>query len=190
MRIHDILPKVAKGVKEIADYPFLDHPRVFPADKPYGDNWDMLWIGHCGMNSIGNSRIYSFNDSTVPPQNREYTFTEEVSPHQHPNGTRIVFELGLSVCAWGYAVTRQGAIKMIKFMEEAERPVDVKMWQFCGSQDTLTCIGVYPQVISGAPSQSNIQHTAGEIPPPINMDLSKGGTLPGPALQYSARRNA
>lgn len=190
MRIHDILPEVAKGVKNIADFPFLEHPRVFPADKPYGDNWDMLWMGHCGMVSEGNARSYAFNDSTVPPEDREYTFTTKPTPHQHPNGTRAVFEVGLAVCAWGYALTRGGAIKLIKFLEEAERPIDVKMWQVCGSQDTLTCLGVYPQVISGAPSKSNIEHGEGEVAPPIEMDRSKGGHLPGPALQYSARRNA
>ena len=174
----------------IADAPFLDHPRVFPTDKPYGDNWDILWMGHCGMVSEGNARSYSFNDSTVPPEDREYTFAVKPSLHQHPNGTRAVFEVGLAVCAWGYALTKAGAIKLIKFLEEAERPVDVKMWQYCGSKDTLTCLGVYPQIISGAPSKSNIEHREGEIAPLIEMDHSKGGYLPGPGLQYSARRNA
>lgn len=190
MRIRDILPNVAKGVKKIADFPFLDHPRTFPADKPYGDNWDLLWIGHCGMVSEGNSRVYAFNDSTAPLAAHEYSFTVRPSSNQHPNGTRTVFEVGVSVCAWGYAITNKGAKKLIKLLETAERPIDVKMWQLCGSQDTLTCIGVYPQVISGAPSKSNIEHTVGEIPPPMDTDQSKGGHLPGPALQYSARRNA
>ena len=68
MRIKTIMPRLAKGIKALVDWPFnKPHHVIDPRIEPYGDSWDILWIGHCGSNHDGNIRMYSWNDTTVPP---------------------------------------------------------------------------------------------------------------------------
>ena len=70
MRVKEILPPLARGIRELVDWPFdRSHHVLDPQIEPYGDTWDVLWIGHCGSNHDGNTRIYSWNDTTVPPGN-------------------------------------------------------------------------------------------------------------------------
>lgn len=190
LRIRDILANVARGVKKVADYPFTEHPRDFPTNKPYGDNWDLLWIGNCGSAYHGSGRFYAFNDSAVPPPDREFSVVEKPTSYQRLPGTRTVFEVSIASCTWGYAISNRGAVKLRKFLEEAERPIDCRLDRLCDDEPSLTCIGVYPQVISSAPSKSNIDHSLLGDSPPIEVDRTKEGHLPGPAVQYSARRNA
>lgn len=192
MRIHDILAGVADGSRAIADWPFTaaGHPRDFATDvSPYGDNWDILWIGHCGSTVyIGNGRIYSFKDVTVPPKEMEYTFAGKPDKSQHPDGTRLVFEFTMTTCTSGYAISNQGAHKLKKFLAESNDNIDVRMWRLCNDENTLLCLGVWPQVITAAPSESNIKHKDGDTAP--GMDIEAKKISAGPALQYSARRNA
>ena len=192
MRIHDILPPVAEGAKTIVDWPFtpLGHPRdLSTQEMPYGDNWDIIWIGHCGSKPGGSGRVYAINDTTVPPQDHEYSFVGSPWPLQHPKGTRIVFQFQITICTTAYAISNQGAHKMRKFLEDSNLTIDVRMQSLCNDQPSLVCLGVWPQVISAAPSVSNIKHQAGEKAPGSIDEPSKELTV-GPALQYSARRNA
>ncbi len=192
MRIHDILPGVAMGAKEIADFPFPTpgHPRdLSPPVSPYGDTWDVLWIGHCGSHPDGTGRIYVWDDPTVPPEDKEYSFAGQPSKEQHPPGTRIVFEQDLTICTSAYAISLQGAIKMRKYLESSNLNIDIRMEDLCKTQPSLMCLGVWPQVITAAPSQSNIKHPDGEKAPG-STDEKDNGITAGPAIQYSARRNA
>lgn len=193
MRIHDILPGVAKGVKNIADWPFpaADHPKdIAVASSPYGDNWDVIWIGHCGSHPDGTGRIYHFEDETVPPEDKEYSFSGKPSKEVHPKGTRIVFEFQLTICTSAYAISQKGAVKLRKYLEESNLNIDLRMETLCNDQPSLTCLGVWPQVITAAPSESNIKHPAAEQAPGTAVDQPDNGLTAGPAIQYSARRNA
>lgn len=195
MRIHDILPGVAIGAKEIADFtlPYPTHPRdlkqPIPEVSPYGDNWDVLWIGHCGCKPDGTGRVYYYDDPTVPPKSKEYSFAGSPRDEQHPPGTRVVFEQDLTICTSAYAISLKGAVKLRKFLESSNLNIDIRMEDLCKSEPSLMCLGVWPQVITAAPSQSNIKHPDGEKAPG-STDEKDNGITPGPALQFSARRNA
>lgn len=195
MRIHDILPGVATGAKEIADFtlPYPSHPRdlkqPIPEVSPYGDNWDVLWIGHCGSKPDGTGRVYYYDDPTVPPKSNEYSFAGSPRDEQHPPGTRVVFEQDLTICTSAYAISLKGAVKLGKFLEKSNLNIDIRMEDLCKNEPSLMCLGVWPQVITAAPSQSNIKHPEGEKAPG-STDEKDNGITPGPALQFSARRNA
>lgn len=193
IRIHDILQGVAEGAKVIADWPFFPpgHNRDFYAEvSPYGDNWDVLWIGHCGSHLDGGGRAYAFNDTTVPPKEREFTFAGKPNREQHPEGTRLVFEFRSTVCTSAYAISNKGARKLRKFLDESNLNIDIRMELLCRDQPSLTCLGVWPQVITAAPSQSNIDHPAGERAPGTDKTGGPNEITVGPSLQISARRNA
>ncbi|KAK4195479.1 family 25 putative glycosyltransferase [Triangularia verruculosa] len=113
----------------ISQLPTTSRPRV----TPYGDNWDLLWLGHCGTDFpsastiVGNKaatskpgipllRVTIPNDGTVPdpkhlkahPFALQDTLAKEYPPH-----TRIVHASSKTTCTQAYAVSRQGARKLL-----------------------------------------------------------------------------
>ena len=193
MRIKDIMTEVAEGAEVIADWPFIpvnDTERFGPptAPSPYGPNWDIIWMGHCGSSNHGNGRYYAMNDTTVPPEAREYTFSAPPSDEQHRPGTRMVYQLTATVCSTAYAVSYQGAVKLVDYFKDATENLDLQLAQYCRDSKDLTCLGVWPQVITAASSHSNIEHPNGEVAPGNYEEAVE--VHAGPGLQYSARINA
>ena len=190
MRVKDIMAGIADGVEAIADWPFEptnDTERFGPPvdPSPYGGTWDIIWIGHCGSGNNGNGRIYSFNDTSVPPEPLEYTFASPPQDEQHRPGTRIIFQLSHTVCSTGYAISYAGAVKLVDYFKIAEDNLDLALSSYCRDKRDLTCLGVWPQVITAASSHSNIEHPDGEKAQMETVEVHAG-----PGLQYSARINA
>lgn len=190
LRIKDIMSGVAEGVNRLIDWPFENTLNTKEAplqhSSPYGDKWDVIWIGHCAAHDYGNGRIYEIHDPTVPPEDHEYTFGGRPTDDQHKPGTRIMFQLRGVICAYAYAVSYQGAKKMLKHVEEdgTNLPADFFIGSFCNEKADIACAGVWPQVMTAASTASNIAHGDGAVTSNAN-DAS-----PGPALQYSARFNS
>jgi len=194
MRIKDIMTLVAEGVQTIVDWPF--QPKNDTArygaplpPSPYGENWDIIWIGHCGSSNHGNGRYYPINDTTVPPEAREYKVGDVPNDDQHRPGTRMLFDITTSVCSTGYAISYSGAVKLVEYFKESQENLDLRLTTLCREKLDLTCVGVYPQVITAAQSHSNIEHVDGEI---ASFEAIEEEVLvrAGPAIQYSARINA
>lgn len=125
LRIKEILQGVASASKRLLDWPF-DAP-TRPGIFPYGDKWDIIWIGHCGSYNHENHRIYSFNDSTVPPEDHEYTFTGLPVEGQHKPGTRSVFPLGFTTCSTAYAISNAGAVNLEKEFRQGSDNIDLRL---------------------------------------------------------------
>lgn len=194
MRVKDIMSYVAEGVQTIVDWPFQpsnDTERFGePLDlSPYGDNWDVIWMGHCGSYDHGNGRYYSINDTSVAPEDHEFKFASAPQDEQHRPGTRMMYQLTGSVCSTGYAISYAGAVKLEKYIEEDQENLDLKLGSLCRGKLDLTCIGVWPQVITNAQSHSNIEHPNGEVATG-GADTEEVVVRAGPAIQYSARVNA
>lgn len=185
LRIKEVMQGVATASKRLLDWPF-DVP-TRPGIFPYGDRWDIIWIGHCGAWNYGNHRIYSFNDSTVPPEDHEYTFTKKPRDEQHSPGTRSVFSLGDAVCSTAYAISNAGAVKLEKEFREGSDNIDLRLARICRENQGVNCLGVWPQLITAAITETNIEHPLGEI---VTGETVVAGWQPGPGLQYSARLNA
>lgn len=114
---------------------------VPPRHSPYGDDWDLLWVGNCGLHfpfaqstNIPKSRVIHRNDETVAPQknlwsiNKPFTLKEEYPAH-----TRSVSHAQEGVCTLGYALSHRGARRIMQ--EVALKPVtdayDILMRFFC-----------------------------------------------------------
>lgn len=123
VRLRSQLEEVAKGARELLS------PRGAPSDphSPYGDSWDVLWIGHCGepfpelleenrdkpedhpgMRYMRHKYVIE-NDPTVPPP--EHT-TGLVDFHANPH-TRWVHITAAPICTFAYALSQQGARKVL-----------------------------------------------------------------------------
>lgn len=120
VRLRSQLEDVAKGARELLGHGEDPH-------SPYGDNWDLLWIGHCGepfpeqLEQTKNKpadhpgikwmshKYVVEDDPTVPPP--EHT-TGFIDFHAHPH-TRWVHISGAPICTFSYALSQRGARKVL-----------------------------------------------------------------------------
>ncbi|KAI0178291.1 glycosyltransferase family 25 protein [Pestalotiopsis sp. NC0098] len=115
------LEKVARGAREL----FESAPSPI---SPYGDGWDVLWLGHCGevfpelldenrkkaAEDAGlrymQRKFVIENDPTVPPRDK---LTGIMDFRQSPEGTRWVHITGAPICTFAYALSHRGARKVL-----------------------------------------------------------------------------
>ncbi len=200
MRIKETMVGLGEGVKTIVDWPFdqpkksqdSKHPRDFHKAlaplSPYGDKWDLVWLGHCGSSADGNGRIFSWNDTSAPDEEHAWSFAERPGEGHRPPGSRIVFQMRKTVCTTAYAISNQGAHKLEKHFRQANSPIDLKIWDKCEHDPNLSCLGVWPQIISMAESKTNIQHTEGGQA--FGHEVTEDKVVAGNGIQISARVNA
>ena len=200
MRIKQSMVGVGKGTEVIADWPFdaddstneqavLQQPEQRHTTRsPYGDKWDIIWLGHCGSAANGDGRVYAFNDSAAPDKDHVWVYGPQPSKGHRRAGTRMVYHLRESVCTTAYAMSNQGARKFDKLFEEANSPIDLKMWDACGNNPKLVCIGVFPQIMSMTASRTNIKHTGGGLS--FGKMIKEEKIVAGKSIQVSSRVNA
>ncbi|KAI1650922.1 glycosyltransferase family 25 protein [Daldinia loculata] len=107
----------------------------------YGDDWDILWLGHCGaefpdsQSLISPLRIEIPGDETVPAP-------KHLKPHPfalndklgelYPPHTRVVHASSGNVCTLAYAVSRQGARKLLsQFDDHYDTQWDLMLQKWC-----------------------------------------------------------
>ncbi|KAL7945255.1 glycosyltransferase family 25 protein [Trichoderma barbatum] len=94
--------------------------------SPYGDDWDVLWLGHCGEpfpetleenaglppESIAqmSAKYIIHDDGTVPPYNK---VSQLVDWSQYQPHTRIVHMSAAPICTFAYAISQRGARKIL-----------------------------------------------------------------------------
>ncbi|KAK7746022.1 hypothetical protein SLS53_002744 [Cytospora paraplurivora] len=140
VRLKPQLELVAAGARAvISNLPELYFPTGRPSSSsqsspsgepisPYGDDWDVLWLGHCGEpfaeelpenkdlpnddpGKVAMARKYTIlNDATVPPLDH---VTGIVDFRAHPERTRWVHVTAAPICTFAYAVSQRGAKKIL-----------------------------------------------------------------------------
>ena len=119
--------------------------------SPYGDDWDLLWPGHCAIvTHKQDSRTFIIdNDPSVPPPNHRVVFGDKPDMSTHGNSTRIVFRAGGGVCVYAYALSFRGAQKLLHHMytRESYEPFDLALEGLCRQDPNFRCISVYPQIV-------------------------------------------
>ena len=113
---------------------------VAPAVSPYGDNWDLLWVGQCGMKfpflenlNVPRGRVV-WHDPTVPQQQYLKTFTKpDELKENYPNHTRVVHHVQDAVCSIGYAITQKAARQLLFEigLKELSAAFDIQLRWFC-----------------------------------------------------------
>lgn len=107
---------------EDIEIPFNRLPKtVAPHFSPYGDSWDLLWLGHCGMQfappdqkSTPQGRVVHRGDETTPERRYLYSFSDPFTlVDAYPEHTRAVHHVREGVCSLAYAVTQKGARKLL-----------------------------------------------------------------------------
>ncbi|KAL9099742.1 MAG: hypothetical protein Q9163_004808 [Psora crenata] len=210
LRLKKIMHALPPAIDAIVDFPFVPpDPSLISitttaltasassspsSTDPYSSNtWDIIWLGHCGSNHQGWSRIYSWRDSSVPPAELEFTFDLGLEPDQRPRGTRSLFLFARTTCSTAYAISLRGARKLAaSFTADVNENLDIQLSHLCTTTTDLVCLGVWPQVFTAAATLSNIDHTGegDQADGTLGDGDDDDAARPGPALQFSARVNA
>ncbi|OCT54584.1 glycosyltransferase family 25 protein [Cladophialophora carrionii] len=125
-----------------------------PVTSPYGDGWDVLWLGHCGMEiADSSSTVIQENDETVPEVRFLLSWDRnEVSPlADYPPHTRLVGKQHEGVCSLAYAVSQAGARGLLNSLglKRVDNAFDLMLREWCEGiheDHSHRCVGVLPQL--------------------------------------------
>ncbi|KAI0125301.1 hypothetical protein BJ170DRAFT_637217 [Xylariales sp. AK1849] len=183
---------VKESEKETADrisVPLQQNTVPFPSTNPYGDGWDVLWLGHCGTDfpkpNLPQLRVTVPNDPTVPAPKylkpHPFALNDPIG-EEYPPHTRVVHAASGTVCTLAYAVSQQGARKLLlQFgLESFTKQWDLMLGDWCD--------GAYAKIDkSGAGSSSEAALGKGGDstqwpvclavqPPLVSHHYAKGGS--------------
>jgi hypothetical protein len=153
-----------------------DQPQDFDIDEypdaatkaqtsPYGDFWDVFWIGHCGTNfppspadnpkpkvKVPLGRAIMKDDPTVPePQHINMQLGSDEIKEKYPAHTRAVSRSWITTCSLGYAVSQSGARRLLwdRAIKQLTGPFDLQLQKWCQDVDDRgrpACLSVQPQL--------------------------------------------
>ncbi|CAF9939067.1 hypothetical protein IMSHALPRED_001194 [Imshaugia aleurites] len=125
-----------------------------PVHGPYGNDWDVLWLGHCGKNGdafysptttngLPRAKIWTAPDGR--PLGDQYSSTDVRLTSDKPVG---------ELCLSSYAVSYRGAVKLLGLAEDMSELIDQYVEERCDDGD-LKCIVQWPQIMGqmGAASE-------------------------------------
>ncbi|KAL6862559.1 hypothetical protein ACO1O0_002794 [Amphichorda felina] len=124
------------------EIPFDQLPKTTPPTfSPYGDSWDLLWVGHCGMQmpppdhrGISRGRVIQKDDDTVVEKRYMYSFASPFTlVDVYPEHTRAVHHVQEGVCSLGYAVSQKGARRLLHEvgLKDMSDPFDILLGFYC-----------------------------------------------------------
>ncbi|KAI9842556.1 MAG: hypothetical protein M1837_007069 [Sclerophora amabilis] len=161
-----------------------------PPHSPYGDDWDMLWLGHCSasVNSADPRKYVIPHDKTVAPPKNRVNFGAIPDMSAWPNNTRIVFEAEAGVCLYGYALSLRGAQKFLYYLSlhPFNTAVDLGIREMCQDRSRdFRCVAVFPQLVDSHKA-AGPQSRDSDIGKPPDENREKGFTY---NIKYSTRLN-
>lgn len=133
---------------------YLSNSTDGPAShSPYGDGWDLLYIGHCSSapDPDDNRRFVMENDPTTPPKNQRRNVAKTPDMSTYDNTTRIMFTTTHGMCTYAYALSQRGARKALYYLSmlPTSKPVDFGLSDMCWKKErNFTCISVFPQLVA------------------------------------------
>jgi hypothetical protein len=141
VRIKDQIKLVSDNVRK-----FL---KISDTDlNPYGTDWDVLWIGHCGEITDDSKEYVQYHDESRVTTENYSGWSKKYWMDHIPEGERRVQMTVNTVCTFGYGVTAEGARKILEKMSSGkDEAYDVGLQHKCKSGE-LRCVVVLPQVLN------------------------------------------
>ena len=117
-----------------------------PARGPFGDDWDLLFLGHCGdaLDEADPDAVL-VDDATLLPAHYVRSVYGAAPYAALGERTRVVQRSYAPVCLFGYAVTARSARKVLRYLRGAGREVDLKLRTGCEG-GALRCVSVAPEL--------------------------------------------
>ncbi|KAK2757556.1 hypothetical protein FQN54_004525 [Arachnomyces sp. PD_36] len=125
-------------------------------NSPYGDHWDILWLGHCGIECrTDRASFLTPNDPTILPAHRFLPYWRDPPPIDRPEHARLTCFASDGVCTFVYAVSYRGAQKILSALsvnpsEIADKidigaQFDVSLGRMC-KIGYIRCFAPYPSL--------------------------------------------
>ncbi|KAI1124004.1 hypothetical protein F5Y10DRAFT_250650 [Nemania abortiva] len=170
-----------------------------PLISPYGDEWDVLWLGHCGMHfpfadnkMISKGRVVQA-DQTVPQRNYLWSISYPNDlKEQYADHMRITHHVQDGTCSLAYAINQRSARKLLyeAGLKDVISAFDITLRWFC--EGTGEPNRGYHNCLTTSPSLFSIHLPAG--PKKHNSDISDHGDGDQEErtelLRWSVRMNA
>ena len=141
--------------------------------SPFGDDWDLIWLGHCGAQiQPGDLRRFLIeNDATVAaPQRRFNKFPETVDmvKEGYEEHSRIVFRTVAARCPNAYALSYRGARRVLHALSTTDTfaPFDVALSNLCAGDPKFKCLSLFPQLFEKYPKSDTTED--GPNKPPVD----------------------
>lgn len=163
IRVRNALTNIALASEAVISHPGLRQIDLSKLSfhgsapvSPYGDGWDVLWLGHCGMQVKDESTVVVVNNDETVPEAKFVTSwnSDETSPLANfPPHARIVSEMNDGVCTIGYAVTQSGARQLLNSLglHRMNNPFDLMLREWCAGEEgdnAHVCLGTLPPVFA------------------------------------------
>ncbi|KAE8142818.1 hypothetical protein BDV38DRAFT_234083 [Aspergillus pseudotamarii] len=137
--IRSQMVQVAESVRNLTKTPENE-------TAPYGRDWDVLWIGHCGEYWEDLFETVFYEDPTACPH-KYYLGFAQGDMERIPDHQRAIYWSANPVCSFAYALSRDGSRKVIELLGAGQdEAFDVSMMHAC-SAGKLKCISVVPEVV-------------------------------------------
>ena len=154
-------PSGDESSESIPEMDFYQLPATIPpTTSPYGDDWDVLWVGHCGMHfpfahskTVPQARIIRLDDETVAPKKDLWTLnTPFTLKDTYPEHTRAYHHAQEGVCTLGYALSQRGARKLLHEvgLKDVGAAYDILLRFYCegdkGRRAGVQCLATQPSL--------------------------------------------
>ncbi|RDW76899.1 uncharacterized protein DSM5745_06891 [Aspergillus mulundensis] len=112
---------------------------------PYGQSWDVLWVGLCAETWDHDFETVFIDDETVISA-EQYVGLGKAPVDRLPEGRRAVFYSGAPICTFAYALTKAGARNVLLDVGAGkDEAFDISLMNGCRERN-LTCISVLPEL--------------------------------------------
>ena len=128
---------------------------TLPMRSPYGDSWDLLALGHIGVNNKPNRNqkywVTPDDPTVIAESRRTWSRKPDLStPKLGGDHTRVVLEVSKFTGAAAYGLSLRGAATLLydQTMLPNAQAIDVAMLALCRHDpyDTPFCLGTYPMI--------------------------------------------
>lgn len=160
--------------------------------SPYGDGWDMLWLGHCASQPVNDDwrRVLIKNDPTVTPPSHRVNWAETPEDmSKYDNSTRVIYFSKGGTCTYSYALSYHGAQKLLKWlsMDIYGKAIDFGLHDMCSKPArNFKCLSVFPQIVAEHKGAGGSNKDS-DIGPGGTQSRKKGFTY---NIVHSTRMNA
>ncbi|KAJ9612348.1 hypothetical protein H2200_003945 [Cladophialophora chaetospira] len=140
VRIKDQVKLISDTVRNYTHVPDSD-------PTPYGTEWDILWLGHCGAGIDGVPPGQMYADDTRAPMDNYVSWSKDYIKDHFPEGQRQIQFSTQTVCTFGYGVTKASAQKILDLLARgADEASDVALSHRCMVR-SLQCLVVNPEIM-------------------------------------------
>lgn len=115
--------------------------------SPYGRDWDILWLGHCGEHTDPDTPRVEYVDTTTP-QHADYSGWTAPDLNNFGEGRRVVQRAVGPVCTFAYALTAAGARNVLAWAGTGgvNQAFDIRLLEAC-QRRALRVVSVQPEIM-------------------------------------------